>query len=155
MNRRNLMELGNMNMIRKYAKYYIGEYNKINDLRKVIILKNLPIVLWGAGAKGCAFLRCFDKKNEWIDYVIDVDINKQGTKLETGHIIEGINAIKKEAIILVVNVKFYSSICFSLFAEGYDVKTMKILSLDDYIQDRISLQSIQDDVIWIRRKYYD
>ena len=103
-------------------------------MRKVIILKNLPIVLWGAGAKGCAFLRCFDKKNEWIDYV---------------------NAIKKEAIILVVNVKFYSSICFSLFAEGYDVKTMKILSLDDYIQDRISLQSIQDDVIWIRRKYYD
>ena len=44
MNRRNLMESGNMNMIRKYEKYYIGKYNKINDLRKVIILKNLPIV---------------------------------------------------------------------------------------------------------------
>ena len=41
------MESGNMNMIRKYEKYYIGKYNKINDLRKVIILKNLPIVLWG------------------------------------------------------------------------------------------------------------
>ena len=151
------MESGNMNMIRKYEKYYIGKYNKINDLRKVIISKNKckSCGICGAGAKGCAFLRCFDKKNEWIDYVIDVDINKQGTKLETGHIIEGINAIKKEAIILVVNVKFYSSICFSLFAEGYDVKSMKILSLDDYIQDRISLQSIQDDVIWIRRKYYD
>ena len=34
------MESGNMNMIRKYEKYYIGKYNKINDLRKVIISKN-------------------------------------------------------------------------------------------------------------------
>lgn len=139
----------------KFGQYYANNKVKINELLGYLRNEYNNIVIWGAGLKGKAFLACCDEKNEYVDYVIDMDEKKQGTTLLTGHKVRGIDGVTMDGVILIVNIKYFQSICFTLANEGYDIKKMRVFCIDQYIDNEISLDDIQNNTIWRWKKYYD
>ena len=138
-----------------YGKLYYEHKNVIVQLKSILLDKNLPVVLWGAGLKGLAFIDLFDPVAEWIDYIIDQDTKKQGNQLFSGHVIKGAEQLDKNSIILIANKNYYSSVCFDLIRYGFDIKYMKLICLDQVMDGSLLLSDIQNGTAWIRRKYYD
>ena len=140
----------------KYREYYDKYKGIITELMEYLASKHLQIIVWGAGLKGKAFLDYYDHHNRIVDYVIDMDMEKQGKALLTGHKIVGVNYIKHEdAVILVVNENYYPSICFSLINKGFDIKELKIICIDHYVNGKYNIQDIKNNTIWERKRYYD
>lgn len=140
--------------IELYGDYYRENKGTLIELLEMLKSNN-QIILWGAGLKGKAFIQIIDNECKYIDCIVDMDKKKQGQKLKTGHIINGTDVINSEAVILIVNIKYYMSICISLINIGYDIKKMRLISLDSYIQEDISLDEIKNNTIWKRKRYYD
>ena len=140
--------------IELYGDYYNKNNSILTELLEMLKSNN-QIILWGAGLKGKAFIQIIDEECKYIDCIVDMDKKKQGQKLKTNHIVKGIDAISSDAVILIVNIKYYMSICISLIKSGYDIKKMRLISLDSYIQGDISLDEIENNTIWKRKRYYD
>ncbi len=140
--------------IELYGDYYKENRKTLIDMLEAL-KRNNKIILWGAGLKGKAFVKIIDEKCKYISCIVDMDEKKQGMVLPTGHIVCGIREVNEKAIILVVNVKYYVSICFSLLNNGYDIKKLRLVLIDDYINGKITLGRILDNTIWQRRRYYD
>lgn len=139
-----------------YGEYYKQNLLLLSELLDFIRNEHGQIVVWGAGLKGQAFLSQCDFNNKFVDLVIDMDESKQNKPLITGHMVYGINALEdNNTVILVVNVNYYTSICFDLINNGHDIKKMRIICLDHFLQGRYSLLQIKDNTIWERKKYYD
>jgi hypothetical protein len=139
-----------------YGEYYLDNSNLLNELLVFIRKEYGQIVVWGAGLKGQAFLSQCDSSNKFIDFVIDMDEKKQNESLITGHMVYAIDKLVVDnTVILVVNVNYYTSICFDLINNGYDIKKMRIICLDHFLQGRYSLWQIKDNTIWERKRYYD
>lgn len=113
------------------------------------------IVLWGAGLKGKAFLKILGECSALIDFVIDTDKEKQGKTLQTGQIIKGMENIEKDMTVLIVNEKYYPSICVDMITNGYDIKAYRFLCLDYYINNDFTLEEVKNNSIWERKRYYD
>lgn len=141
---------------KKYGEYYKNNSVILKELLDFLCNKYSQILMWGAGLKGKAFIDQCDHDNKKIDFIIDMDIEKQGKKLLTGHKIVGIDYVKQEdAVILVANINYYSSICFDLINSGYDIKKLRIICIDQYINGKYGIQDIKNNTIWERKKYYD
>ena len=140
--------------IELYGDYYKENKDILLELLEMLRKSN-QIILWGAGLKGKAFIQIIDEKCKYIDSVVDVDKKKQGHRLMTGHNVNGIDVISSQAVILIVNVKYYMSICIGLINNGYDIKKMRLISLDNYIQRDISFDAVKNNTIWKRKRYYD
>jgi hypothetical protein len=139
-----------------YGEYYRDNLELLNELLAFIRNEYGQIVVWGAGLKGQAFLSQCDFSSKFIDIVIDMDERKQNKQLITGHMVRGINRLEVvDTVILVINVNYYTSICFDLINSGFDIKNMRIICLDHFIQGRYSLKQIKDNTIWERKRYYD
>jgi len=71
---------GKLNQIANYIKSFPNNYqSKVETCRhklKKIEAKGQSVVVWGAGSKGVTFLNTF--KNSEIEYVVDINPNKQG-----------------------------------------------------------------------------
>ncbi len=118
-----------------YGKYYMENRKKIYHTIKTFQKEaEGNIAIWGAGPKGMAFLRVIDPKNKYINTVIDIDESKQGKRLLTGHVIEGISSIvdNNVGMILVMNSKFYVDIEERIQKKGFYVR---IISVDGFIQE--------------------
>lgn len=152
--RRTMKKEDYVRSIELYGDYYKKNKKVLTDLLE-ILKRNNQIILWGAGLKGKAFVQIIDGECKYISCIVDMDEKKQGMVLTTGHIVCGIEEINEKAIILIVNVKYYISICFSILNSGYDIKKLHLVLIDDYINGKITLGSILDNTIWQRRKYYD
>lgn len=138
-----------------YGEYYLEHKDKVMQLLDYLKEKYDSVLLWGAGLKGSAFLQICDLETKIIEYVIDMDEHKHNKQLESGHIIKGIDSIKKNTTIIISNVNFYSSVCFSLINAGYDIKKLHLICLDDYLNGVISLDMIETNQLWNWRRYYD
>lgn len=138
-----------------YVNDYKSKKVQIESLKKVLTEQFDTIILWGAGLKGMAFLECFDEQNQWIDFVVDSNEEKQGTYLDTGHPIRDIESVSEDMVIIITNEKFYDSICISLIMKRYRVSKIKLLCIEAYLDERISLDDIKSGKVWKRRKYYD
>jgi len=103
------------NKIMAVAKKY-GEKSKdwIEQWKKKIkkLKKEGNVVLWGAGAKGVTFSNLVDKKMGLIDYVVDINKNKQGNFVPgTGHPIVDIKALRNKLNnIIVMNPNYIEEI---------------------------------------------
>ena len=111
--------------IELYGEYYKNNRDALIELLEMF-RENNKVVLWGAGLKGKAFVQIIDNECKYIDYIVDRDEKKQGELLITGHVVQGIEEIDEESIILIVNVKYYVSVCTSLINHGYDLKLSRI-----------------------------
>jgi len=139
-----------------YQEYYCNNYEKLIELLEYVRNQYKQIVVWGAGLKGQSFLNQCDKEGTYIDFVIDMDERKQNRSLITGHMVRGIqNLQEQEAIILILNENYYTSICFDLINHGYNIRKMRLVCLDHFIQGRFTLNQIKENTIWERKKYYD
>lgn len=76
--------------------------------------KDGEVLLWGAGAKGVTFANLFDPQREFIEYIVDVNPNKQGKFLPgTGHLIISPVEISKKMntpTIIVLNPNYLDEI---------------------------------------------
>ena len=127
-----------------YGRYYRENRKKIYHMIKYFYKEEeVKIAIWGAGPKGIAFLRVIDPKKAYINTVIDIDVSKQGKKLLTGHIIEGIDAIKENGIeiILVMNSGFYTDIAEQIKVIGLNTS---LISVDGFIQEDISVKELSN-----------
>lgn len=70
-----------------YVKYFSRKYTVICSLVEHILSEDKKIAVWGAGARGKAFLYTFDPGNEKIYCAFDIDEKRWNTKLPTGHVI--------------------------------------------------------------------
>ena len=71
------------------------------------------LAIWGAGAKGVTFVNLIDPKREYIDCIIDVNVNKQGKFLPgTGHPIINYKEIPSKKInkVILMNPNYYDEI---------------------------------------------
>ncbi len=127
------------NAIKLYGKYYRENRKKIYHVIKDFQKEEVGnIAVWGAGLKGIAFLRVIDPKKVYVNTVIDIDECKHGERLLTGHIIEGIDAIRESDIgmILVMNSGFYADIAERIQKKGFNVR---LISVDGFIQEDIDI----------------
>jgi hypothetical protein len=139
-----------------YGEYYQQNITSLNELLVFMRKEFDQIVVWGAGLKGKSFLAQCDSSQSFVDFVVDTDKKKQNKPLLTGHMVYGIDTLKSDnSVILVANVKFFSSICFDLINNGFDIKQLRIICLDDFLQGKYTLHQIKDNTIWERKRYYD
>lgn len=141
--------------INLYGDYYCKHKEEAKELIEYLNRRFDSVVLWGAGLKGSAFLMVCDAEDKMIEYVIDMDSCKNNMQLESGHVIKGIDAVKPNSAIIISNVNYYSSVCFSLINAGYDVKKLHLISLDDYFEGKVTLDMIISNQLWNWRRYYD
>lgn len=71
----------------------------IKDLKK----RKKKIALWGCGALGKRFIDMLDKTSNRIDYVVDMDPEKQGTRYGSYQICGYMDIVKQVDVILVLN----------------------------------------------------
>ena len=68
-------------------------YEKYYSLKKDVIIEGLirwrheskRVAIWGAGRRGKEFLMLYDSEKKYVDYVFDIDLNKLGYILPSGH----------------------------------------------------------------------
>jgi hypothetical protein len=138
-----------------YGEYYESHREKVEELLDYLSQHFSTIVIWGAGLKGKSFLYHFDSNAHSIDCVIDMDVEKEGTELFTGHKVHGIQSLNEDNIIIVINDNYYPSICFSLIDNGFDIKEMKIICIDHFIDGIFDINDVKESKIWERKRYYD
>lgn len=104
------------NSLEILALKYSADENKLknNWTKKVQELTlDSPIAIWGAGAKGVTFANLIDPKREYIDCIIDVNVNKQNKFLPgTGHPIIKYQDIPSRKInkVILMNPNYYNEI---------------------------------------------
>lgn len=139
----------------EYLDYYRKNFSKLEELLELLKQKYHTMVLWGAGLKGQGFLEVCDPQNRYIQFVIDMDSRKQGGILPSGHAVKGIGEVTPDMVILIANERYYASVCFSLLNNGFDVKKMKLVCPDHFIDGKFMLNEVQSGKIWERKRYYD
>ena len=139
----------------EYLEYYQKHFPKLRELLELLRQGQHATVLWGAGLKGRGFLEICDPENRYVQSVIDMDSRKQGEILPSGHAVKGIEGVEPDMAILIANERYYASVCFSLLDNGFDVKKMKLVCMDYFIDGKFTLQDVQSGKIWERKRYYD
>jgi len=134
--------------------FYIKNSYKIKELMEYFYQNNNHVILWGAGEKGVLFLELFDSLQKYIDFAVDIDTNKHGVQLNSGHIIKNFEAIRNNDIILIAHDLYYPIQIF-LIKNGYRLNNYKFLSIDSYINGEVTLEAIISGKAWERKKYYD
>lgn len=90
----------------------------------------IKVAIWGAGDKGNDFLKICDAGCENIRYVFDSNKCKWGSKMETGHRIEGlIKHYMDIDLILVMNKVYFNGISAEIKSVNNEIK---VLNLDVY-----------------------
>ncbi len=94
-----------------YLNCYVRAADKLHYMDNYFNMMNYKVGLWGAGLKGCDFLKVYDKSNKKVLKVIDNDFTKKGNKTVTGHLIENLeNLDEKIDIFIVANKNYYAGI---------------------------------------------
>jgi len=100
------MQIAKNISLKKLAQNYAKSEKKIleNFKSKVKDLKkNGKVAIWGAGAKGVTFLNLIDSSCELVDYLIDINPNKQEKYIVgTGHKVIAPEAITKYNVSTVI-----------------------------------------------------
>ena len=130
------------NALKLYGRYY-AEYRKI--IRQLCnyykYKKGYRLAIWGAGLKGKAFLRVIDPKQIYIDCCYDIDLNKTGKILPTGHMITDYSQSDKDEvqIILLMNGNFETETAALLTETG--IKAI-VINVDNLIIGEFSAKEI-------------
>lgn len=124
--------------VKLYGKYYF-EYRK--TLRQILYFyankKKYNIAIWGAGLKGKAFLRAMDSKKEFIKYVYDIDKNKIGKVMPTGHtIVDYCSKYNQDVQIVLLMNNNYETETASLLEE-HNLQ-VKLINIDSIIAGELS-----------------
>lgn len=120
----------------KYKKEEKFIFEKIYNM--LLERRKKRIVLWGAGAKGNIFLNIFDRDKSIVDYVVDVNIEKNGKYIAgTGHEIKGPSCLKLEEycpeVIVVMNEQYYEEI--KTMIKNMCLKNIEIISIEKVLRD--------------------
>jgi len=86
-------------------------------------------VVWGAGAKGATLLNTIDSQNTMVDYVVDINPNKQGKFIPgTGHPIHPPAHLQKFPAtgILLMNPNYFSEIRDQMESLGLDIPLISL-----------------------------
>lgn len=138
-----------------HLEYYQKNFFKLKELLELLKQEQHGMLLWGAGLKGQGFLEICDPEKKYIQFVVDRDSGKQGKTLPSGHTVKGIEWVDSDMVILVANERYYASVCWSLLDNGFDVKKMKLICPDHFIDGKFTLGDVQSGKIWERKRYYD
>ena len=102
--------------IEEMFKKKSAEYKHMDDYKeyKPELLKILKwmrgngekIAIWGAGLKGMAFLKTMDPRNEYIDYVIDMNRDLHGTAIDKYRTITDYESVLEQGVdsIFIMNM---------------------------------------------------
>lgn len=134
-----IVMLANLNELKKpfiEQRYPKNIFEKSLKSIETFLLKNYPIVIWGASSKGVTLLNIFDKEKKFIEYSIDINPKKQNKFVATtGHKILSpdflINNMKKKNFILVVNQNYYDEII-----QEYNRDNFKFYCLEKIINQK-------------------
>ena len=92
-----------------------------------------PLAVWGAGAKGVAFLNVLDPDASLVETVIDINPRKQGGFVPgTGHPIHGVDGLREAGTssVLVMNPG-YAAECRGMALDR--VGHVRVLDIDDLL----------------------
>lgn len=114
-----------------YEQYYNLQKKEIlYELKKYAEL-GYRVAVWGAGKKGIDFIRTLDPEHQYIDFIMDKNKNKWGTKIESGHAIYSFEEKGNETdVILVMNRMYFNSIRREVLQKN---KRIKLVNLDMFI----------------------
>lgn len=84
-----------------YEKYYSSKREVIIDGLKKWKNEKKSIAVWSAGRRGGEFLQICDATAQLIDCVFDIDINKCGEVLPTGHKVEDYRSAHVDIVIFI------------------------------------------------------
>ena len=107
-------------LMNKYADYVSERETAISKTASALQRfkkSNKKIAVWGAGAKGTSFVNLFDKDRELVEYIVDINKNKQGKYVgKSGHKVVGEDEIAKNDIevIYVMNENYLDEIKVTL-----------------------------------------
>lgn len=98
---------------------------KISTLQN--LKKNGNICFWGAATKGIFACNLFDNQNIYIDFVVDINIAKQGSVIPiTGHKIVSPETIKNNInYVLVLNENYFDEIVNSISSIDCNIEVIK------------------------------
>lgn len=121
-----------------YVKYFSKKYNVICSLIEHILSKNEKIAVWGAGARGKAFLYTFDPGNKKIYCAFDIDEKRWNTKLPTGHVIMDYKA-QPAGYIFVMNSINEVDVREVLIKDGINAE---VINIDNIILGDLGLEDL-------------
>lgn len=87
------------------------------------------VALWGAGAKGVTFANLCDPQGKLLDFIVDVNPNKQGKFLAgTGHPIIGPHQLPSQlAAILVLNPNYLAEVQATVAELGHSYPVLNLM----------------------------
>ena len=101
-------------LVKECEDYHVKEKKVIIGCESSIINSREKIYVWGAGAKGVAFLNLLDPKKIYVEKIIDVNPKKQKHFLPgTGHEIvapEYLQNVESDLLIIVMNENYLNEI---------------------------------------------
>ena len=116
--------------------YSAREKELISTWRKILAESDCKIYVWGAGAKGVAFLNLLDAEKIFVDKVIDINPKKQRHFLSgTGHEIvapEYLQTVRDKILIVVMNENYLDEIKFKV--EQIKIPAPKFMTLDEILR---------------------
>ena len=108
--------------------------NAEKNVKDIITGFNTKIALWGASSKGILLANILDPLNNKIEFLIDIDTNKQNKYISTsGHKVVSPDSIFNisELTIIVVNENYYKNIQARI-----NNKTVKLVSINELIEGK-------------------
>ncbi len=127
-----------MDEIKVYEQYFNKKANVICQVINSYKETGKTIALWGAGMRGQAFLNMFDSENTNIQYIYDLNQNKYGTYLQTGHEVVDYQKYKAD-VVMVANSAHELGVRQQLQEAGFDCKVINL--------DHIILGDLGEDIV--------
>lgn len=111
-----------------YENYFKTQYDVIHQMLELYLLKGKKVALWGAGARGKAFLNVYDPDHRFIACIYDKNESRFGEVFETGHCICDFRNEPADIVIVANNT--------------FEYKTLRTLRAAQIMSEVINVDSI-------------
>lgn len=121
--------------------YYSYFEKEINQFLTFIVENNDNILLWGAGKRNIQFLKQFDSEHTKIKWVTDINSDKWGAVLETGHeVLNFRDVINQLDVVITTNRNFTSFVTQTIqkFNKTIQIIDLESMIISDCIQEIIN-----------------
>lgn len=123
-----------------YQEYYRGYRVEIQKIFRYLKDNNEKIAIWGLGKKGITFLQEMDKKNKYIDVLIDPNPKLQGTIINRLPVMDYKAALQQGiTVVFIMNSVFYADNFALLRGNGF---RGKIYDLDELVENNVSAEKV-------------